>query len=110
MRLEGRSLREIGDHFGVSHERIRNMLPRDDRINHPIKSVQTCIYPNIRAWMQENRCTYEKFARMIGCTGASLRSWMRGESSPKKSNIDKLLSMTGLSYEDAFWRDETCGN
>lgn len=38
----------------------------------------------------------------FGETCAKLRTYMRGESHPKKPYIDKLLEVTGMTYEKLF--------
>lgn len=103
MRLEGKTFEEIGEHFGVSRQHIQQTLffckgPRGlDR------SVKSCVYPNIARWMMENRIGISKFSERCGMNQATLRLVLSVRGNPRKGTIDKILRITGLSYEEAFY-------
>ena len=61
-----------------------------------------CVYPAIAQWLYEHRCTYAKLAEMIGAPDASVSRWMNGRHKLSKPTIDKILEVTGLTYEQAF--------
>lgn len=39
--------------------------------------------------------------------GSTMCRLLKGDTEPSKSTIDKILALTGLSYEEYF-REETC--
>ena len=81
MYLEGASCDEIGKHFGVSRQCIRQHLPE----------------PKIsRIEMSANSCVYK------GVSVACLYRFLTGKGTANKTTIDKLLNVTKMSYEEAF--------
>lgn len=65
-----------------------------------------CKYPNIKAWMQENRMGYREIADAIDFSFAAVCKALSGKSNCGKDIIDGLLKVTGLTYEEAFWLPE----
>jgi transcriptional regulator with XRE-family HTH domain len=65
------------------------------------------VYPGIAQWLYENRCTYAKLAELIGAPQASVSRWMNGVHKPNKPTIDKILKVTGMTYEQAFGEEES---
>lgn len=108
MREEGATLQEIGDKFGVSKQRIsqivqRGMYCKKSRYHHS----NACIYPNIAHWRKQNRYTMKQFSELSGIKITTLSNLLRGECSTSKKIIDQLLSATGLTYEEAFKTEES---
>lgn len=101
MLLDGCTLQEIGDKFGVSRQRIQQIFPnnRCENFNY--------IYPNIVRWMRENRVPAARFAESVGVVAGTFSTWMRGLYDPKKYYIDRILAITGMTYEEAFSETET---
>lgn len=110
MRLEGYTLQEIANQFSVSKQRVAQILPplkqgyralRPDMLN-------KIVYPNLREWMRKNTCTTRMLCDM---TGTSYMSLFRGLQNAKyelrKSTIDKILEVTGMTYEEAFALDQS---
>lgn len=107
MRLEGSSLREIADKFGVSMERIRQIVPPTEGKTWSKDGMWSrCVYPGIGQWLFENRCSYAKLAELIGAPQSSVSRWMNGINKLNKPTIDKILDVTGMTYEQAFGLDE----
>lgn len=104
MRLEGHTYEEIASKLGCSKQYIQQeigggqMQPR---------SSFSCIYPNIEKYRRKNHLTISSFANLIGASGASSLSRMLGNhGNPKKKLIDKILEVTGMTYEEAFKTEE----
>lgn len=107
MRLEGATLQTIGDTFGVSKEYIRQIIPAIEERSWSTRSaLNRCVYPNISQWLVENRCTYAKFSELIGAPDASVSRWMNGIHKLSKPTIDRILKVTGMTYEQAFWQEK----
>lgn len=103
MRLEGATLQSIAVKFGVSKERIRQIVPPIDGKTWKFEDMQNrCVYPGIGQWLYEHRCTYTKLANLAGVPMATVSRWMNGVHKPNKDAIDKILKATGLTYEQAF--------
>lgn len=102
MRLEGATLRECAEKFGVSREYIRQITPPVETHPRRRRAYDSCIYPNIKEWMYQNRYSYYAFSKILDCSPASVYNVLMGKSSPNKKLIDKILDATGMSYEEAF--------
>ncbi len=100
MRLNGASLQEIANHFGVSRQYVHQTIPHLKR--EEIGYYSKIIYPAIRKWMTENDCTYRQFAAKANVTQSSIQTALKGKNEPGKRIIDAILRVTNLSYEEAF--------
>lgn len=103
LRIEGRSLQEIGGRFGITRERVRQILNKPARI--ASASTIKCVYPAISDYLKCNRISAYQFASRTGITYATLYNTLTGRTNPNKRVIDKILSETGLTYEEAFRTD-----
>ena len=106
MRLEGSTLQSIADTFGVSKERIRQILPGEGKNWSDDAVLSRCAYPGIAQWLFENRLNYSEFGGLIGFSQATISRWMNGVNKLNKPAIDKILEVTGLTYEQAFGEPE----
>ena len=105
MRLEGASLQEVADRFGVSKQCISQMLPTQERSYQKPRDVKMCVYPAIREFMDRNRCTYSRLAAMTGIGKNKLRRGLIGETEMTMSTINKILDVIEIPYEDAFRKE-----
>lgn len=99
MLLEGSTYEEVAQKMGVSKQRIHQLIPN---VGSTVRQSTFWIYPNIGRWMRCNRCTLKIMSNLLGCNAASLGRYMRGETQPDKLVIDKILEVTGMTYEEAF--------
>lgn len=105
MRLEGYSLQRIGDRYGISRERVRQILSRATSPQTPKKGQ--CIYPNFRSWLEEQGISINGFSKMIGKEKPTrLYHVLSGRVFPKKNEIDEMLEATGMTYEEFFYQPE----
>ena len=56
--------------------------------------------------MCKNGITQSKLAEMLYITESTLRTYLTGKIEIRKSFIDKILKVTGITYEQAFLREE----
>lgn len=103
LRVKGYSLQEIGDKFGITRERVRKILSEPARSARA--STIKCVYPAISDYFKRNRIGTYQFASRTGITYATLYNTLTGRTNPNKRVIDKILSETGLTYEEAFRTD-----
>lgn len=94
MYREGATLREVGEMFGVSSETIRRLVFAD-RNRVP--------YPNLVEWMRRYRYSIAAMAYDLGEDEQAMRTWLEDDTMPKRV-VDKVLRLTGMTYEMAFKR------
>lgn len=104
MRLDGYSFREIAEKLGVSIQAVQKAIPPVE--NRVIKRTVTCIYPNIYAWMRKNDINIDKLSNLCSVSYMTIKRMLIGESETRKSTIDKILEVTGMTYEEAFKKAE----
>lgn len=100
MRLEGATLQECADKFGVSKECIINTIPNVGRGKQTYG--ESCVYPGLKKWMAENKCTSKELASRCAMTASHMSNILTNKRGIKKLTIDRILDATGLSYEEAF--------
>lgn len=106
MRTEGYDFGEIATHFGVSKataiRRVKTLCKgvcetkQDPKIN--------IVYPAIGKWMRENNVSMYDFASKSGIDLTSCYKILSGRTEPRKTNIDRILAVTGGKYETTFTR------
>jgi hypothetical protein len=110
LREQGLSYAEIGKKLNYSKQRVFQIIGGTS-INffRPI-SKEACVYVGIRNWMNENKINRNTLTRMIYGTlepnlYETLKRTLKGANC-RKDIIDKLLKVTGLTYEEAFLRKD----
>ena len=106
--LEGDSVIRIADSYCVSeagiYQRFKNIGVDVSRITAKHRSG---IYPVLGRWMAENKIGIDRFSKMLDISYPALRKFLDGKSSPKLETIQKILKVTGMSFEKAFATEET---
>lgn len=65
-------------------------------------SVSKVKYTGLRKWMIKNRINIAELERQCRCR---LMQCLVKEFEPRKSTIDDILRVTGLTYEECFKED-----
>ena len=109
-RKKGRTYQDIANEYGVSRQMVYQACSPFETLRFRIIKPEDCVYVNIRNWLNSHRISRAKLLAMLGLepmaeTKYRIKVVLRGESEPKKSLIDKLMILTGLSYEKLFERD-----
>ena len=103
MRMDGATLDEIAQKYGVSRESVRERMPIFLAEAKGLKrSYGNVVYPGIRSWMARNMVNKTSFSKKLGIDIGRLTRILKGVSDVKKSYIDKILAVTGMTYEEAF--------
>lgn len=108
-RASGKSVKEIAEKYGVSHQAVSNATAkRNGYFKH--YTEENCVYPNLRKWLNDNRVTRSEFVRRMGLpphpnSNTRISAYFAGKNHPSKKIIDKLLEVTGMTYEELFWED-----
>ena len=101
----GMTLQQIGDEYGVSRQRIAQLVGAVRPMTQWCKTYS--VYSGIDSWMKFTHTTYAKLAVMLGYAPnannqSNLAAKLMGKTEPSKSFIDAMLYITGLTYEEAF--------
>lgn len=107
MRLDGYTLQAIADKFGVTKQYVSTILPpmKQGYKATPSKTLKIIKYPNIEKWMRQNQCNMKRLSGLTGLGVVRIRRGLCCEFDMHKSTIDKILEVTGMTYEEAFHID-----
>ena len=111
MKNEGKTYQVIADAFGVSKQRVYQLIGSGDVRFFRHISTKSCIYKGIRNWMNDNKISMAEFVRRLygNYTPRNQANTIRrlsGRVDAQKRHIDKILEVTGLTYEVAFELEE----
>lgn len=59
-------------------------------------------YPAIETYMIKHNLSLREIAKRCGIPSPSMCRLLKGDTEPSKRTIDKILAVTGLSYEVCF--------
>lgn len=101
----GATLQSIADRYGLSRQRIAQITGGVGKMRDWKKTYS--IYPAIDSWMKYTHTTYTGLCETLGysCSASAqvnLKRVLMGQNEPRKTVIDAILSVTGLTYEEAF--------
>lgn len=98
MRMDGYTLQEIGNKYGITRERVRKILDVGKR-----KDIfQKIVYPGLKQYLVERKMSVRKFSLLIGTQYQTAINILCGKTKPRIDTINKILQSTGLTYEEAF--------
>lgn len=105
LRDQGYTLEQIGQMLGISRARAGQLVARQGKFH--VILAEHCPYVNLRNWMNANRVSRAEFIRRMGYmndpeTVIRFGCVLRGEQQPRKDYIDKMLKVTGMTYEEMF--------
>lgn len=103
----GMTYEEIGETLGVSQQRVYQMIGGEYKNHFRRVSEKSCVFVGLRNWLNDNKVNVSDLVRRIygefyAESHKRLASKLRGRTEFKKAEIDKLLEITGLTYEEAF--------
>ena len=110
-RESGMTYTEIAEKYGVSRQAIHQVCAKRSIDRFKKITPERCIYPFVREWMNANKISVSEICRRLGWKSypsahRMVDRYLRGRIYPKKETIDKLLGVTGLTYEQFFEEDE----
>lgn len=110
-RVSGMTCREIAEKYGVTRQAVYQATAKYMESQFREVTPEQCIYPNVRDWMNKNKVSRAELIRRMGmapapATSSALGNHLKGTTYPLKQTIDKLLKVTGLTYEQFFYVGE----
>ena len=110
-REKGLTYQEIADKYGVSKQCIYMACGKGNPTYFQPFTQKRCVYPNLRNWINDNKiCAAELIRRLgyeyTGRTASWIRTILAGKGNIKKTLIDKLIALTGMTYEELFKEDD----
>lgn len=107
MRLDGETLENIAGKYGVTKERVRQLLTPSQRA----PKVFVCIYPGLKKWMMDNEYSCPRFINDSGLPVHinTFYSCITGKSTFNINVIKCILAFTGLTFEEAFGEEDIPG-
>lgn len=94
------AVRQTGEMFLLSEEKVRSVLYRLTEYHFPVKS--TPHYNAIESWRRRENISLTELARISGCGKQQLRSILRGEKPLPKQNAKLIAKHSGLSENDIY--------
>ena len=64
--------------------------------------VQVMKYPSIEKYMTDHNLSLREFVRQCDMPSSTMCRLLNRQTEPSKSTIDKIMAVTGLSYEECF--------
>lgn len=103
----GMSYAEVAEKHGVSKQNIYQAVGKHKPTVFREITNKQCIYPNLRAWINDNKITRAEFSRRMwgnSYPGGSrrIKEYFSGKCDPPKKTIDRMIEVTGLPYEILF--------
>ena len=107
MRLDGCTYKEIAEKFGVTRQRVQQIVAEFTGKERTKKSFNRTgfIYPNILEWMDEKGISLAELSRIIGIGGENssrTSKKMRGETEFRMFEIKAILKESGKTFEYMF--------
>lgn len=104
LREKGLTYREIGKLFNMSYQYIHQCVTKyNSAVQLPPRSIAVIDkvrYEGLAKWMLNNSISVNRLA--VLCDADKLGCILYGNNEPSKKNIDAILKVTGLTYEECF--------
>ena len=106
----GMTYAEIGCQFGISRQRVAQIIgKRNEKYFRAIK-CERCVYVGVRKWLIDNKISITELTRRLYGNSSSdnfhsVNNRLNGSAELTKTYIDKILKITGLTYEEAFKKE-----
>ena len=104
MLVDGATYQEVADELGISRQYVYKEF--GSYFNRKCAAAEKYKYIGIRDFLLENNLNASKLGKAIGANAGYMNKILKGENSPSKKIIDKILEFTGMTYEEAFKEKE----
>lgn len=103
----GMTYEEIGKKLDLSKQRVFQLI--GGIIKRRVKpfTTETCVYSGLREWLNEHKIGINELTRKLygnyhTTSRERVKNRLNGKLQITKTYIDKILEITGLTYEQAF--------
>lgn len=103
MRIDGYTLEEIADKFGVTREWIRQMLYKSVSCDNYRRKY---VYPEITKWMFENNINQKDICEMTGYKQNAVSYILIGRNQPSLKFISAICDAMQMQPSVAFKRED----
>lgn len=98
----GMTYQKIGEVFGISKQCVHQLINSGDGIR--LSTLTKIPYIGLRMWMLANRVSVKELNKRVGTATSITRG-----CNPRMDTINKILKVTGLTYEECFNTEEEDG-
>ena len=114
-REKGLTYREIAAKYGVTYQAVACVCGKNNPNRFRYHTEKGVVYPNLRTWLNDNKVSVKELTRRldIGTYAENClrtRGVISGKTNPRKDYIDRLIAITGLTYEELFAERKEIGN
>lgn len=114
LRDQGLTYEEIGRELGISTQAVWQAIGGRDESKFYVFKPTGCVFPGLRRWLNANRVSRRELMRRMGRAPVAssmtrLSNKLAGRTQLRKSDIDAILAVTGMTYEEAFGGGEERG-
>ena len=109
LREQGLTYQEIATRCGVSHQAVAQACAKEKKSQFRKIMPEDCVYHGLRNWMNENYVSRSELYRRMhngspcrGTVAQEISRKMRGIYRWNMSEIDAMLDITGMTYEQLF--------
>lgn len=108
----GFTYQEIGAVAGISRQRVHQIIGCTDRKRFRDLTKEQCVFDGLRRYLNENRISIKELTRkMYGDFSGNAYQNLKAALKSNKSyltmpKINRILSVTGLTYEEVFLSQE----
>jgi predicted DNA-binding protein YlxM (UPF0122 family) len=105
LREKGMTYEEIGEIFGVTRQAVHDAVSKN-RDGFRESTVLRVQYVGLRDWMLTNRVGLCELADRCNIDRSVIGTNLIRKNNMRKSTIDAILRVTGLTYEECFKEDD----
>lgn len=109
LRGQGLTYREIAARLGVTYQAVAQVCAKSSITQFRRITPEGCVYPALRNWMNNNFVSRNELYRRMHngepCIGKApyvIADRLRGKSLWRMDEINRLLEITGMTYEQLF--------
>ena len=106
MLIDGFSLKEVSEATRSDEAVIRKEFGMVFPELKKRRNMNSGIFPNLENWMRENKVSNKDLASVVEVTPGCMSHLRRGETDIMKRYIDRILAVTGMTYEECFAKEK----
>lgn len=108
MRLDGATYQTIADKYGITKQRVEQILGRT-RVKQA--KLDYVVYSGLREWMSMynmRMANLEEMLQQNGCCSGRCKDKLTGKTQFKLNEIKVIISASGLTFEELFMKENIC--